>query len=110
MGGSIGNLTGKVSCNVHYFEDGNVQLDDKVVFQHEISGEASEAGKEFAAKVHESEGGFMAKLEEIFQNMTSNVLQGLRRRLPITQKKFDWDNLAVAGLAQNLQKAAKMAQ
>ena len=110
MGGKVGTLTGKVSVHVHYFEDGNVQLDDKVVFQHEISGDPADAGKDFAAKVHECESGFMAKLEDIFANMTGNVLQGLRRRLPITQKKFDWDNLAVSGLASSLQRAAKMGQ
>lgn len=30
----------QVACHVHYFEDGNVQLDDKIVFQAEISAKA----------------------------------------------------------------------
>lgn len=32
-GGSTGQLTGKIFINVHYFEDGNVQLDDKAVLR-----------------------------------------------------------------------------
>jgi len=106
MGGSIGTLTGKVSIHVHYFEDGNVQLDDKVVFQSECPASADQVGGAFAKKVRESESGLMAKLEETYTNMSDNVLQGLRRRLPITKTKFDWDRAAVAKLAQDLQTAA----
>ena len=41
-------------------------------------------------------------------NMSDSVLQGLRRRLPVTRTKFDWDKLAVAKLAGDLQRAAGM--
>ena len=106
MGGSIGTLTGKVVVHVHYFEDGNVQLDDKAVFQCEIPATPSEVGSEFVAKVREQEQAFMAKLEDVYTNMSDSVLQGLRRRLPVTRTKFDWDKLAVAKLAGDLQRAA----
>ena len=52
-----------MSCNVHYFEDGNVQLDDKAVFQGEIPATPDEVGAAFSAKVREYEQAFMAKLE-----------------------------------------------
>ena len=106
MGGSIGVLTGKVVVSVHYFEDGNVQLDDKAVFQCEISATPSEVGTEFVGKVREQEQQFMTKLEDIYSNMSESVLQALRRRLPVTRTKFDWDKLAVAKLASDLQRAA----
>jgi capping protein alpha len=99
-GGSIGTLTGTVSCHVHYFEDGNVQLDDKVVFQSEI--EVKDVGASFAAKVKELDLQFYAKLEEIYGGLSDEVLKNLRRRLPITGQKFDWDKLAVAGLAKEV--------
>jgi len=35
-GASSGRLTGSVAANVHYFEDGNVQLEDKTVFDQAI--------------------------------------------------------------------------
>jgi len=105
-GGAIGTLTGKVKCDVHYFEDGNVQLDDKVAFQCELPAGMSEVGAAFAGKVRDYEQATLAKLEDIYQNMSDTVLQGLRRRLPVTRTKFDWDKLAVARLAQDLQKAA----
>ena len=31
-GGGSGELSGSITCNVHYFEDGNVQLDDGTKF------------------------------------------------------------------------------
>lgn len=96
-GGSIGTLTGTVSCHVHYFEDGNVQLDDKVVFQAEI--EVKDVGAAFAAKVKEFDTQFYAKLEDIYAGLSEEVLKNLRRRLPITGQKFDWDKLSVARLA-----------
>ena len=103
MGGSIGTLTGKVVVHVHYFEDGNVQLDDKAAFQCEIPATPSEVGAEFVGKVRASEQAFIAKLEDIYANMSESVLQALRRRLPVTRTKFDWDRLAVARLAADLQ-------
>jgi len=105
-GGSIGTLTGKVAVNVHYFEDGNVQLDDKIVFQCELAATPAEVGPAFVSKVKESEQSFMAKLEDIYSNLSESVLQGLRRRLPVTRMKFDWDKIAVAKLASDLQAAA----
>ena len=98
----------QVTLNVHYFEDGNVQLDDKVVFQCELPATADQVGGAFVKKVRDSEQGLVAKLEEVYTNMSDNVLQGLRRRLPITKTKFDWDKAAVAKLAQDLQTAAGM--
>ena len=99
-------LTGKVVVHVHYFEDGNVQLDDKAVFQKGCPAGADVVGAEFTKLVKASEQNFMAKLEDIYATMSDGVLQGLRRRLPVTRTKFDWDKLAVARLAGGLQRAA----
>jgi len=35
-GAASGQLSGSVACNVHYFEDGNVQLDDGTKFTQSI--------------------------------------------------------------------------
>ena len=57
------DVQGMIQVRAHYFEDGNVQLDDKAVFQCEIPATPSEVGSEFVAKVREQEQAFMAKLE-----------------------------------------------
>ena len=44
-------------------------------------------------------------MEETYATMSETVLQGLRRRLPVTRVKFDWENKAsVHKLASELQK------
>lgn len=97
-GGSVGKLTGKVSCNVHYFEDGNVQLEDNSVFQAEVDANASA----FVQEVRKCEEKFIEKMGDIYNNMSKEVLQALRRRLPVTATKYDWDKLSVGRLAAEM--------
>lgn len=104
-GSSSGTLKGTVSSNVHYFEDGNVQLDDSTNFKCDLSWSGGGVGNAMAEKVEEYEMEFNKGMEETYATMSETVLQGLRRRLPVTRVKFDWDNKAsVHKLASELQK------
>jgi capping protein alpha len=103
--GRSGRLEGRVHCDVHYFEDGNVQLHDKLKFDKSIDVQPGDEGASFVSSVSEFEQALMASMEDIYQTMSESVLNGLRRRLPITKVKFDWDNKAsVHKLAADLQK------
>jgi len=103
-GSSSGAMKGTVHSNVHYFEDGNVQLDDSTTFKCDLSFGAK-LGDEVAKKVEEFEKSFNMGMETIYTTMSESVLQGLRRRLPVTRVKFDWDNKAsVHKLANELQR------
>jgi len=53
-----------------------------------------DVGAAFAKEVGALEAGFISTLEEIYTTMSESVLNALRRRLPITRVKFDWDNKA----------------
>ena len=98
----LGKLSGTVRSNVHYFEDGNVQLDDGTKFACELKFSKG-VGESMAAQVMEYEMEFNAGMEDIYVSMSEQVLQGLRRRLPVTRVKFDWDNKAsVHKLASDL--------
>jgi len=101
-GSKSGKLSGTVRSNVHYFEDGNVQLDDGTKFACELKFSKG-VGESMAAQVLEYEMEFNAGMEDIYVSMSEQVLQGLRRRLPVTRVKFDWDNKAsVHKLASDL--------
>jgi len=102
----MGPLTGMVMWLVNYFDEVKVLLYELVPFLWERRGGVGVVGSAFASKVRECEAGVVSKLEDIYQNMSDTVLQGLRRRLPVTRTKFDWDKLAVAKLAADLQSAA----
>jgi len=104
-GSKSGTLKGTVHSNVHYFEDGNVQLDDSTSFKCDLSWGGGGVGDAMASKVEEFEMEFNKGMEETYATMSETVLQGLRRRLPVTRVKFDWDNKAsVHKLASELQK------
>lgn len=92
-GSSQGRLRGKITCHVHYFEDGNVQLNDSTEFSADLDCKA-DVGEAFVAQVKQYEEKFIASMEDIYQTMNEHVLNALRRRLPITKMKFDWDNRA----------------
>jgi len=103
-GATQGQLTGKVTCNVHYFEDGNVQLSDSTDFAKTLDWQGSDVGEVLAAQVKQYEEKFISSMEDIYQTMSESVLNALRRRLPITKTKFDWDNRAATHkLATELQ-------
>ncbi|KAL1527502.1 hypothetical protein AB1Y20_008958 [Prymnesium parvum] len=104
-GGNVGQLTGTIKCNVHFFEEGNVQLTDGGTFHAELplTGDVGEA---FAKKIALFEIEFLTKLEEIYATLSEQVIQSLRRRLPITRTKFDWEKHTVAKLAMDLQTQA----
>lgn len=111
-GETSGSLTGIITCQVHYFEDGNVQLDDGVKISTSIplSGRRPDnsemsAGDFFAEKVQQLDAEFIKSLEEIYTQMSDSVLTALRRKLPVTREKFDWDKkAAVHKLASELNK------
>jgi len=105
VGGSVGKLVGDIKCNVHYFEDGNVQLTDGSHFEAELPL-TGDVGAAFAKKVSGFEQEFLAKFEDIYQTLSEQVIQSLRRRLPITRTKFDWEKHSVAKLAMDLQSQA----
>ena len=66
---------------------------------------AQNLAEAMAKKVEEYEMEFNKGMEETYATMSETVLQGLRRRLPVTRVKFDWDNKAsVHKLASELQK------
>lgn len=101
-GASSVRLIGAIHAFVHYFEDGNVQLDDTVSFDDTIEV-ATGLPSIFVKNVRELESGFMSAMETVYTTMSESVLHGLRRRLPITKVKFDWENkAAVHKLATDL--------
>ena len=64
-----------------------------------------DVGAAFCKQVAAFEMKFIDSMEEIYQTMSESVLNALRRRLPITKVKFDWDNkAAVSKLAGDLMK------
>jgi capping protein alpha len=84
---------GKVRIVIHYFEDGNVQLDqskdiDKAAITKGGDDKAfAEGVRDFIAA---QENAIQDTLEEMYQNMSVETFKDMRRILPIAKTKMDW--------------------
>lgn len=91
-------ITGQILVNVHYYEQGNVQLETKhqvsIVLPTTIS--ASSPGpstKKVLALIADQEGAYQESLGDVYHEMGEKSFKGLRRALPLTRQKLDWDKV-----------------
>ena len=82
----------KTNVNVHYFEEGNVQLHaaiEKVASVQVTDAESTAAAITTAIGHYESE--FQAAMEEMYVDMHRTTFKKMRRFLPITKQPMNWN-------------------
>ncbi len=96
VNGSSTELKGNVKANVHYFEDGNVQLHTTIDHQTQISlsGNAEAVAARVAEAINKFETEFQNNLEEMYVNMHRTTFKAMRRFLPVQKTKFLWSSAA----------------
>ncbi|OJT08057.1 F-actin-capping protein subunit alpha [Trametes pubescens] len=91
-------VTGRILLNVHYYEQGNVQLSST----HSLAlalppaiapGGGAAAATKVLALVEAEEGRYQASLNDTYAEMGEKTFKGLRRALPMTRSKLDWDKV-----------------
>lgn len=93
-------LESHINVQVHYFEEGNVQLNsnksEQVIVSSQSSSSSSEEAK--AKAIVKAIEGFEAKYQEELFNTCNELSEGafrsLRRQLPMTKQKMDWDRVS----------------
>ncbi|VBB28436.1 unnamed protein product [Acanthocheilonema viteae] len=75
-------IKGIIKVHVHYYEDGNVQL---------------VSTKETSVKVT-----YTDAVQENYQQMSATTFKALRRQLPVTGVKFDWNNTHAYRISKDL--------
>ncbi|KAG8214455.1 F-actin-capping protein subunit alpha [Butyriboletus roseoflavus] len=89
-------ILGKILVNVHYYEQGNVQLETS----HELSipippaianASPHAAANKVFALIEAEETRLQTSLNESYHEMSEKAFKGLRRALPLTRQKIDWD-------------------
>jgi capping protein alpha len=93
--GGQATLSGTIQLNVHYYEEGNVQLVSNTVKNHNVSAQNPEQfGKDAVAAIQKIEGDFHNSLDANYDAMSSTTFKALRRPLPIFKQLIKWENLA----------------
>ncbi|RQM05963.1 hypothetical protein DH86_00002516 [Scytalidium sp. 3C] len=96
---SSSSLTGSIKVDVHYYEDGNVRLlSTKPVSTSVSSASATTIVREIATV----EKKYQEEINKGFTNLSEGAFKGLRRQLPVTRQKIEWDRIAGYRLGQDI--------
>ncbi|KAG8423746.1 F-actin-capping protein subunit alpha [Metarhizium acridum] len=94
-----GSLEGSIKVDVHYYEDGNVRLlTNKPVTASIPSGTGAGIAKEISA----TEKKYQEELNKSFVSLSEGAFKGLRRQLPVTRQKIEWDKVTSYRLGQDI--------
>ncbi|KAI9716757.1 MAG: F-actin-capping protein subunit alpha [Chrysothrix sp. TS-e1954] len=96
---SNGSLAGNLKVDVHYYEDGNVRLTtDKPVSVSISTGNATDVVKQIA----QVERRYQEDLNRAFTSLSEGAFKSLRRQLPVTRQKIEWEKVAGYRLGQDI--------
>ncbi|KAI1102046.1 2-oxoisovalerate dehydrogenase beta subunit [Jackrogersella minutella] len=96
---SSSSIEGSIKVDVHYYEDGNVRL----LTSKPISGSVSSVnGAGIAREVSIAEKKYQEELNRGFTSLSEGAFKGLRRQLPVTRQKIEWDKVASYRVGQDI--------
>ena len=104
MGSSV-SVKGSIGVNAHYFEEGNVQmkstheceprtLDVAPAPAPSPAAAAAAVAAAVVKAVKAEETKFLNALTEFYEYNNSTTYKELRRMLPVTRTKFQWDQMS----------------
>ncbi|KAL9596253.1 MAG: hypothetical protein Q9219_005914 [cf. Caloplaca sp. 3 TL-2023] len=103
---SASTLTGTIHVDVHYYEDGNVRLTTtKEVKEIQVSAQGSSPASlaaEVLRKVEGVERAYQEELNRGFNALSEGEFKGLRRQLPVTRQKVEWEKVGGYRLGQEI--------
>ena len=89
-------VSGNSKIIAHYFEEGNVQLNTTKTFpEFKCEGGSDESlAKSVATKIGECEQALQLGLYQMYGAMSEETLKSMRRVLPVTRTKMEWNSAA----------------
>lgn len=78
-------MKGKIALHVHYFENGNLQLQNEKLVEEEVSfNTAAGLGDALLRVIKEAEDNLQSNLEDMYTNMSQETFKEMRRVMPGT--------------------------
>lgn len=105
---TAGKVNGTIQVDVHYYEQGNVQLATKHTasfpYPTEPNGSQSIASQ-IVTTISKIETNYHLELNDVYSELGEKAFRALRRALPVTRQKMDWDKVTGYTLGADLSKA-----
>lgn len=96
---SSSTLTGNIHVDVHYYEDGNVALNTTKPINISVPSVSAES---IVSRIAAAERDYQEALNRAFIQTSEGVFKGLRRQLPITRQKVEWEKVGGYRLGQDI--------
>ncbi|PWY70911.1 F-actin-capping protein subunit alpha [Aspergillus heteromorphus CBS 117.55] len=96
---SSSTITGHIKVDVHYYEDGNVALNTTKPISLTVS---SVEASTIISKIAAAERDYQEELNRAFVSTAEGAFKGLRRQLPITRQKVEWEKVGGYRLGQDI--------
>jgi hypothetical protein len=94
-----GSLEGSIKVDVHYYEDGNVRL---LTNKSSTASISSGTGAGIAKEISANEKKYQEELNRGFTSLSEGAFKSLRRQLPVTRQKIEWDKVASYRVGQDI--------
>ncbi|MCJ1364446.1 F-actin-capping protein subunit alpha [Acarospora aff. strigata] len=102
-------LTGSIKLDVHYYEDGNVRLITTKPLSLSLPSSASSSSttssslsSEIIRAIATAEKKYQEEVNRAFASLSEGAFKGLRRSLPVTRQKVEWEKIGGYRLGQDI--------